>query len=89
MVCLLWLLVNWFNSIPKLGTSLSIYVCFLCFFLGSFLLFVYFVPFLLLVFVLSYFIIFYYYPLEACLFSNKRQKRGYIWMRREEWELEE
>jgi hypothetical protein len=28
-----------------------------------------------LVFVLSY-LIFYYYPLEACLFSSERQRRG-------------
>lgn len=27
-----------------------------------------------LVFILPYFIIFYYYPLEACLFSNEQEK---------------
>ena len=28
----------------------------------------------MLVFVLSYYIVFYYYPLEACLLSNEREK---------------
>lgn len=33
-----------------------------------------------MVFVLSYYILFYYYPLQAFLFSTERQKGGWIWM---------
>lgn len=51
--------------VPSLGFfSLCLFVCFVLFWCVHF--------------VSSYYRIFYYYPLEACLFFNERQ--GWIWM---------
>lgn len=53
-----------------------IYICFLYLFLGSFLFdFPYFDVLGVFFFALLCYIIFYYYSLEASLFSNERQKR--------------
>lgn len=66
-----------FCGIPECGNKLGlcVFICLLCFFLGSFP-FVCFALFWLFVCVLSYYNLFYcIYPLETCLFPNKRKKR--------------
>lgn len=67
------LVLLWDSRVWK-QVGLYTYISFCAFFLGSFSS-LSFVLFLSIVFVLSYYILFYYYPLEPCLFSNEGEKR--------------
>lgn len=64
-----------FYGIPEcMNGWVCVYFCFLCLILGSFLSVLFYSN--VFVFVLSYLILFYHRPLEACLFSSERQKGG-------------
>lgn len=68
---LLWLLILYIYGIPVCtNVCVCIYVCFLCFFLGSF-------SSLLLVYLFSFYpFLFHHYPLEAYYFLRRDRKGG-------------